>query len=37
MTLIEALGEAIGGNHRIDETIGEEIMDAKIMDPEMEI
>ena len=35
--MIKILGQAIGDNHRIDKTIGEEIIDAKIMEPEMKI
>ena len=31
------LGKTIGDNHRVDETIGEEIIDAKIMEPEMKV
>ena len=36
-TMTKTLGQAIGDNHRIDETIGEEIIDAKIMEPEMRV
>ena len=36
-TMTKTLGQAIGDNHRIDKTIGEEIIDAKIMEPEMKI
>ena len=31
------LNKTIGDNHGIDEIIGEEIIDAKIMEPEMKI
>ena len=33
----KTLGKAIGDNHRIDKTIEEEIIDAKIMETEMKI
>ena len=33
--MTKTLGQTIGDNHRIDETIGEEIIDVKIMEPEM--
>ena len=33
----KTLGAIIGDNHMIDETIREEIIDAKIMEPEMKI
>ena len=36
-TMTKTLGQAIGDNHRIDETIREEIIDAKIVEPEMKI
>ena len=36
-TMMKTLGKTIGDNHRIDETIGEEIVDAKIMEPEVRI
>ena len=34
-TMTNALGQAIGDNHRKNETIGEEIIDTKIMEPEV--
>ena len=36
-TMTKTLGKTIGDNHRKDETIGEEIIDTKIMEPEMKI
>ena len=36
-TMTQTLDKTIGDNHRIDETIGEEIIDAKIMEPEMKV
>ena len=36
-TMTKTLGQAIGGNHRIDETVGEENIEAKIVEPEMKI
>ena len=36
-TMTKTLGKTIGDNHRIDETIGEGIIDAKIMEPEMRV
>ena len=36
-TMTKTLGKTIGDNHRIDETIGEEIIDAKIMESEMKV
>ena len=35
--MTKTLGQAIRDDHRIDETIGEEIIDAKIMEPEMRV
>ena len=35
--MTKTLGQAIRDNHRIDKTIGEEIIDAKIVEPEMKI
>ena len=35
--MTKTLGKTIGDNHEKDETIGEEIIDAKIVEPEMEI
>ena len=35
--MTKTLGTTIGDNHRIDKTIGKEIIDAKIMEPEMRI
>ena len=35
--MTKTLGKTIGDNHRIDEIIGEEIIDTKIMEPEMKI
>ena len=36
-TMTKILDKTIGDNHRIDKIIGEEIIDAKIMEPEMKI
>ena len=36
-TMTKSLGQAIGDNHMIDKTIGEKIIDAKIVEPEMKI
>ena len=36
-TMTKTSGKTIGDNHRIDKTIGEEIIDAKIMEPKMKI
>ena len=33
--MTKTLGKTIGDSHGIDETIGEKIIDAKIMEPEM--
>ena len=35
--MTKTLGKTIGDNHRIDETIGEKIIDAKIMELEMRV
>ena len=35
--MTKTLDKAIGENHRIEEIIGEAIIDAKIMEPEMKI
>ena len=35
--MTKPLGQTIGDNHRIDETMGEEIIDAKILEPEMKV
>ena len=35
--MTKTLGQAIGDNHSIDDTIGEKVIDAKIVDPEMKI
>ena len=35
--MIKTLGKTIGDNNRIDKIIREEIIDAKIMEPEMKI
>ena len=33
--MTKTLGQTIGDNHREDEAIGEETIDAKIMEPEV--
>ena len=35
--MINIIDKTIGDNHRKDETIGEEIIDAKIMEPGMRV
>ena len=35
--MTKTIDKTIGGNHLIDEIIGVEIIDAKIMEPEMKI
>ena len=35
--MTKSLDKTVGDNHRIDDIIGEEIKDAKIMEPEMKI
>ena len=35
--MTKTLGKTIEDNHRIDEIIGEEIIDVKTMEPEMKI
>ena len=35
--MTKMLCQAIGDTHRIDEIIGEEVIDAKIVEPEMKI
>ena len=36
-TMTKNLGKTIGDYHRIDETIGEEIIGTKIIEPEMRV
>ena len=35
--MTKTLGHTIGDNHKIDKTIGEEIRDVKILEPEMKV
>ena len=35
--MTKTLGKTIGDNHRIDKTIGEEIIDTKIIKPKMRV
>ena len=35
--MTKTLSQTIGDNHRIDQTIGQEIIDTKIVDPEVKV